>query len=124
MMTDLEAKAKLEEAVSTMIGKSAMWSYRRLKTFRAEAVCAVSPDLQEHVSEILQEKELPTLPIEESENRLLLAIVVRNGGTNPALVELLFEGENLHITAWAKEGLIKQGTPQNAVDIFRKTLEV
>lgn len=41
---------------------------------------------------------------------------------NPAFLLLWIEGETIHLTASAKEGLIKQHTAERAVDTFKAAL--
>ena len=38
------------------------------------------------------------------------------GRRNPAVVELVFTDADVTVTAWAKEGLIRQKSAQKAVD--------
>ena len=42
---------------------------------------------------------------------------------NPTIVELVLCEGNLCISAWAKEGLIKQRTAQRAIDAFFEVLK-
>lgn len=53
-----------------------------------------------------------------------IAGVVMSGAANmnPAFVVLWIEGNNIHMKAGAKEGLIKQHTAEQAVEIFKSAL--
>lgn len=61
---------------------------------------------------------------EENIKDCIIAGVILSGtaNMNPAFVLLWIEGGHIHLTASAKEGLIKQHTAQRAVEAFKSAL--
>lgn len=61
---------------------------------------------------------------EENIKDYIIAGVIFSGtaNMNPAFLMLWIEGDNIHLAASAKEGLIKQHTAERAVEAFKSAL--
>lgn len=67
--------------------------------------------------------ECGTILEESIVNRTIAGVIMAGAANmNPAFVLLWIERDNIHIKAAAKEGLIKQHTAEQAVEIFKSAL--
>lgn len=67
--------------------------------------------------------ECGTIFEENVQDRIIAGVILSGAANmNPAFLLLWIEGDNIHLTARAKEGLIKQHTAERAVAAFKSAL--
>ena len=95
--------------------KLVMRSYMKNKT---EKLC-VNVEAQENLYPSAWEKmqEVAAAQVYNEENYMICIVGSGVWNMNPALVELHFHDTHMEITAWAKEGIIKQHTAEKAIQI-------
>ena len=133
-MQETEVRQLLEEAFSAEIGilgdtfsthrnsrKGALRSYGKTKVTSERSYGKTYKNLYPTAWGLLT-RQIRCASVLEEENHLI--IVAGSGAMqmNPAVVELRFSGTGVEMTAWAKEGLIKQHTAQKAIQACAKAL--
>ena len=119
-MMETEAKQLLEETFNRIQpGESyrkARKSYEKLKIYTDTRCVTTERNLYPMAWEQMKQSGgLTAALISNEKNRMVLVVASGAKQRNPAVVELLFTENSLTVTAWAKEGLIKQRTAQGAV---------
>lgn len=136
MLQEAEAKQLLEEAfnlefeiVGDMMGgvhrgmnKPAMRTYKRLKIWKQSVCLETKENLYAFAWEKLQ--ELVAVEVQNEENYIICIVGSGGWNMNPAVVELCFCDTHVEITAWAKEGIIKQRTAEKAIQMCLSALEL
>lgn len=104
------------EQVAIDKSKSSKWVYKKLKTFQAHGE-AIMPKPYSFAEVIDILSGLGTFA-EVDYERSYLALLTTSGfmNMNPAVVELSVSGGAVYADAHAKEGLIKQGTADKAIE--------
>ena len=108
----------LEDAVGGPYKNSASWSvksYRRCKTTQEHGVFPCGGNLYQDGWETMRTKDLICMCILDEPDHMILVMASGVMRMNPAVVELFFSEHQTEITAWAKEGLIKQHAARKAV---------
>lgn len=107
----------------------AEWAAKRLKSERYDRSIAYTADLDTACQDVYEILAGMGEIIETSDEPLGIAAVVGSGflNMNPTIVTATFEPEDdaataIHLSAVAKEGLIKQKSAQKAVDRLIETL--
>ena len=133
-MQETEVKQLLEEAFSAefeILGdafsayrnsqKGALKSYGKMKVISERSYAKTDENLYPTAWELLS-RQIRCASVLEEENHLI--IIAGSGAMqmNPAVVELRFSDTGVEMTAWAKEGLIKQHTAQKAIQACGKAL--
>ena len=139
MMLDKEIEELLEEAFCAEYEilqenfpiyrgglKTSVWGYRRAK-MTTERICAETgynlyPTAWEHIAYYEGKDGFPCALVIDEENRMVLVGGSGMAKLNPAVVEILFKDDCVEMTAWAKEGLIKQKTAQKALSACVRVL--
>lgn len=127
MLQEAEAKQWLEEAydlefkiVGDMLGgvhrgmnKPAMRTYKKLKMSKQAACVETQGNLYALACEKMQ--KVVAAQVHNEENYMICIVGSGVWSMNPAVVELSFGDTHMEITAWAKEGIIKQHTAEKAI---------
>ena len=129
MLQEAQAKQLLEEAfdlefeiVGDMMGgvhrgmnKPAMFTYKRVKLSKQSACIETQENLYSCAQKKLQ--DIVAVQVHNEDNHTIYVVGSGGWNMNPAVVELYFHDTHVEITAWAKEGLIKQHTAEKAIRI-------
>ena len=102
-------------------GKKARTTYAKLKICGDSRTIPTTQNLYERARRTL--KARGEFREAEQDKRLVLAMGSGRNMKNPTIVELLFEKEQLKISAWAKEGLIPQKSAVTASDVCLEDLK-
>jgi len=95
------------------VGKGARKTYAKLKIRTEQRSMPTAGNYYNRARMVL--KDRGNILEAEQDSRLLLAMGSGKNNGNPTLVEILFEDRQLHISAWAKEGLFPQKSAPLAV---------
>ena len=133
-MNEAEVERLLKEAFSAELGilgdtfpiyrsgqKGAVKRYDKTKMISERSFAKTDENLYPTAWKLLA-SQICCASVLEEENHLIITVASGAMQMNPAVVELLFSGAGVEITAWAKEGLIKQHTAQKAIQTCRKAL--
>ena len=117
MIQEVRAKelleAKANEVYAGEVGQRARESYARLKVRSAARSVTAKSGTYEHTREYWMGRG----ELLEAKPEQYLLVMTGSGikNQNPTVVELVFQGETLQLTAWAKEGLIPQKSASKAI---------
>ena len=101
-----------------------MKTYRKCKTTQEHGVFTCDSNRYQDGWETVRTKNLVCACVLDEPNHMILIVGSGMMSTNPAVVELVFSEHQIEVTAWAKEGLIKQHTARKAVSAVCSTLEL
>ncbi len=117
MLEMTRAKELLEEKMNSCFpgeyGAKARASYAKLKVFTAGCTVAAEAGCYETARMYLKGKG--DLLEAQPEAYLLAMTGSGRNDQNPTVVELVVEGGELTVTAWAKEGIFRQKSAEKAV---------
>lgn len=137
MLTIEEVNALLEEAFYTemvileeTIGgpyrntmSRSVKVYQKHKTMQEYGAFACGSNRYRDGWETIRKKNLGCVCILDEPNHMILIVASGIMRSNPAVVEVVFSEHQTEITAWAKEGLIKQHTARKAIQAVCSALE-
>ena len=96
---------------------------RQINELLANIISMYAPKFGRTITKKAAFSECGTI-FEENIKDCIIAGVILSGtaNRNPAFLLLWIEDDNIHLTASAKEGLIKQHTAERAVEAFKSDL--
>ena len=102
--------------------KLAVRSYAKSKT---ESACArIETNGNIYPTAIDKMAHISGVCVQNEKDHLILLVGSGVWKMNPAVVELYFHDTHTEITAWAKEGIIKQHTAEKAIQICLTALDL
>ena len=140
-MTELEANKWLEETFCAEYQlleenfpiyrggfKGSLKTYSRCKLSKMqtciETDCNLYSVAWDRIGHCEKGTGFPCALVADEENYMVLVGGSGAARMNPAVVELLFGDNRVELTAWAKEGIIKQKTAQKALEACVRALRI
>ena len=125
-MTKQEAKRMLEEAFAKPFEETPeaaakiINNYNKLKVTEYQECGKTTGNLRAVAMERLH--ELPVMMAEQKGEVITMMVGSGFGDRNPTVLEVVIQGSDVCVTAWAKEGIIPQKSARKAVNAALKAL--
>ena len=127
-MTHEEANQMLEQAFEAAFAEDPKTAervvnkYKRLKLSSYHMEGKTTGNLRAVAMERLH--ALPVMSAEQKGEVITMMVGSGFGGRNPAVLEVVIQGANVTLNAWAKEGLIHQNSAKKAVTAAAEALKL